>query len=96
MKPFIKWFFAAVITLVIPVLLWNVWFLGYVDKNGKLWAWVCAPVFALLSASIIVGLSDAKKKLSGPGVDGQQINPFWGWFVGVLVIEIAIVALSNT
>lgn len=93
-----KWALAAVITLIIPVLLWNVWFLDYIDKHGKLWAWVCAPIFALASAAIIVGFSDAKKPLAG-GNDGEgraEINPFWGWMAGALVIEVVIVACSNT
>jgi hypothetical protein len=92
MKEFIRWFLAAIVTLVLPVVLWNVWFLDYINQHGKLWAWVLAPVFALASAAIIVGLSDVNKKVTQKG----QINPFWGWAGVALVIEVVIVALSNT
>jgi hypothetical protein len=92
MKEIIKWLLASIVTLVIPVLLWNVWFLDYIDENGKFWAWVCAPLFAFASAGIIVGLSDAKKNITVQG----YVNPFWGWAGAALAIEVVIVALSNT
>jgi cobalamin synthase len=85
----------GVITLFLPVLLWNVWFLDYINSHGKLIAWCLAPVFAAISAGIFVGFSYAKKKLSGIGPEGNQPNPFWGWFAAALVIECVIVALSN-
>lgn len=92
MKDFIKWFLMAVIVIVLPVVLWNVWFLDYIDKNGKLIPWLLAPVIALAGTLVFLGLSDAGKK---PVIKGQ-VNPFWGWFGGCLAIEVIIVALSNT
>jgi len=83
---------AGIITLFLPVLLWNVWFLDYIDSHGKLVAWCLAPVFAFASAAIIVGLTDINKRLLGKGA----ANPFWGWFFTALGIEIVIVLLSNT
>lgn len=83
---------AGIITLFLPVILWNVWFLDYIDSHGKLIAWCLAPVFAFISAGIIVGLTDINKRLFNTGA----ANPFWGWFVAALVIEIVFVALSNT
>lgn len=85
----------AVITLFLPVLLWNVWFLDYIDSNGKLIAWALAPVFAGASAGIFVGFGYAKKPLTGMGRDGHQLNPFWGWFAVALVIELLFVLISN-
>lgn len=98
MNSVIKWALAGIVTLIVPVVLWNVLFLDYIDQHGKLIPWLLAPVWALISAAIIVGLSDAKKKLRGAdqGREGREINPFWGWFACALVIEVAIVALSNT
>lgn len=89
---------AGVITLFLPVLLWNVWFLDYIDKHGKLVAWCLAPAFAFASSAIIVGLTDINKRLFGAsmGREGVETNPFWGWFIVALVIECVIVALSNT
>lgn len=92
---FLTGIIGGVITLFLPVLLWNVWFLDYIDTHGKFLAYALAPVFAAISAGIFVGLSYAKKKLSGNGRDGNQVNPFWGWFAVALVIEVIIVALSN-
>lgn len=92
MKPFIKWALASIVTLVIPVLLWNALFLDHIDQRGKVVAWLCAPLFAFASAAFIVGMSDAKKPATVKGA----INPFWGWFGTALVIEIVIVLLSNT
>lgn len=86
----------GIITLFLPVLLWNVWFLEYIDSHGKLIAYGLAPIFAAISAGIFVGLSYAKKKLSGIGPDGKQVNPFWGWAAVAFAIEVVIVALSNT
>jgi cobalamin synthase len=86
----------AAVTLILPVLLWNVWFLDYIDSHSKFIAWCLAPVFAAISAGIFVGFGYAKKPASGIGRDGNQINPFWGWAAVALAIEIAIVALSNT
>jgi putative flippase GtrA len=87
----------GIITLFLPVILWNVWFLDHVDSKGKLAAWICAPVFAALSAGIFAG-TKVHKKLFGAhkGREGQEINPFWGWFAVALVVEIFIVAMSNT
>lgn len=85
---------AGIITLFLPVILWNVWFLDYIDKHGKLIAFGLAPVFAAISAGIIVGFTDLHKRLFG---DSQgSINPFWGWALVALVIEVVIVLLSNT
>lgn len=87
---------AGVITLFLPVLLWNLWFLDYINAHGKLVAYCLAPLFAALSAGIVVGFCYVKKPLSGIGRDGKQINPFWGWGGVALAVEIGIVALSNT
>ena len=86
----------GIITLFLPVLLWNVWFLDYVDKHGKLVAFGLTPVFALISAALFVGVADLHKKMFGNGRDGQQVNPFWGWAAVTFVIEVVIVLLSNT
>lgn len=93
---FLTGIIGGIITLFLPVLLWNVWFLDYIDSHGKLVAWLLAPVFAGASAGIFVGFSYAKKKPTGIGPEGQQLNPFWGWGAVALVIEVVIVALSNT
>lgn len=82
----------AVIVVILPVVLWNVWFLDYIDKNGKLIPWLCAPVIALVGTGIFLGLTEAKKTPVSEG----WVNPFWGWFGGCLAIECIIVALSNT
>jgi hypothetical protein len=92
MKQIMKWFIMGLIVIVLPVVLWNVWFLDYIDTHGKLIPWLCAPVIALIGTGIFLGLNDAEKK---PVIKGQ-INPFWGWFAGCLVINVVIVALSNT
>lgn len=87
----------GIITLFLPVLLWNVWFLDYIDKHGKLIAFGLTPVFALISAALFVGVADIHKRLLGTyGREGREINPFWGWAGVALVIEIVIVALSNS
>ena len=96
LKFFLVGLIGGAITLFLPVILWNVWLLDYIDSHGKFWAWVLAPVFAAASAGIFVGFSYAKKKLTGIGPEGRQINPFWGWGAFALVIELVIVALSNT
>lgn len=98
MREVIKWLLCGIVLLILPVLLWNVWCLDYIDKNGKLWAWICAPLFALASAAIVVGFDEAKKRLIGTdmGREGKEINPFWGWFGVGLVIEIFIVLASNS
>lgn len=82
----------GIITLFLPVVLWNVWFLDYIDAHGKFWAWVLAPVFALISAVLFVGVADLHKRMFGAG----QTNPFWGWFIIALIVEIFIVAFSNS
>lgn len=92
MKEFIKWFLMAVIIVILPVLLWNVWFLDYIDKQGKLIPWICAPVIAAVGSVVFLGFTNADEK---PVIKGQ-INPFWGWFAGCFVINVIIVALSNT
>lgn len=86
----------AAITLILPVLLWNVWFLDYIDSKGKLIAWALAPVFAAASAGIFAGFGYTKKPITGIGREGRQVNPFWGWFAVALVIEVIFVAISNT
>jgi hypothetical protein len=83
---------AGVVTLFLPVILWNVLFLDYIDKQGKLVAWCLAPIFAAVSAGIIVGFTDINKRLFNSG----ETNPYWGWFAVALAIECVIVALSNT
>jgi hypothetical protein len=85
---------AGLLTLFLPVFLWNVWFLDYIDAHGKLVAFCLAPVFALISAGIIVGLTDLHQRLFGNNKGG--INPFWGWFAVALIIEVVIVLLSNS
>lgn len=99
-KFFLVGLIGGIITLIIPVVMWNVWFLDYIDLQGKLWAWVLAPIFAAISAGIFVGFSYVKKPLTGRDLDAQEggieINPFWGWWIVALVIEIFIVAFSNT
>jgi hypothetical protein len=87
---------AGIITLFLPVILWNVWFLDYINKHGKLWAWVLAPVFAAASAAIVVGLCYVKKPLTQSGNKRKEINPFWGWAAVALAVEIWIVIASNT
>lgn len=97
-KFFAVGFIGGIVTLFLPVLLWNVWFLDYINSHGKLIAWCLAPIFAGASAGIIVGFTDVHKRLFGSsmGREGTEINPFWGWFAVALVIECVIVALSNT
>ena len=97
LKFFLVGIVGGIITLFLPVLLWNVWFLNHINAHGKFAAWVCAPVFAAISAGIFAG-TKVHKKLFGAhrGREGQEINPFWGWFVVALVIEIFIVIASNT
>lgn len=92
MKDFIKWLLMGLIVVILPVLLWNVWFLDYIDKNGKLIPWLCAPVIAAVGSVIFLGFTNADEK---PIIKGH-INPFWGWFAGCLVINVIIVALSNS
>jgi len=89
---------AGIATLILPVFLWNVWFLDYIDKHGKLIAFCLAPVFAGISAGIIVGFTDLHQRMFGnnQGREGREINPFWGWFFVALVIEVVIVLLSNS
>jgi uncharacterized membrane protein len=87
---------AGIVTLFLPVLLWNVWFLDYINTHGKLVAWLCAPVFAFLSAAIVVGLCYFKLPITHSGDKRKEINPFWGWAGVALVIEIFIVLGSNT
>lgn len=92
LKFFLVGIVGGIITLFVPVLLWNLWFLDYIDQHGKLWAWVLAPVFALISAAIFGGAYNARKDI----VKKKQINPFWGWFAVALVVEIFIVTFSNS
>lgn len=96
MKDIFRWAIASIL-IVISVLLWNsTWaFLDYIDKHGKFWAFVCAPIFALLSAAAFAGLKDVKKPLEGNGTDGNQINAFFGSLGVFLAIHIVIVLLSN-
>lgn len=95
-KFFLVGIIAGIVTLFMPVVLWNVLFLDYIDKYGKGVAWLCALVFALASAAIVVGLCYVKKPLTQSGDKRQEINPFWGWFAVALVVEIFIVLASNT
>lgn len=87
---------AGIVTLFLPVVLWNGPFLDYIDKHGKAVAWLCAPVFALASAAIVVGLCYAEKPPTQAGSKRTEINPFWGWAGVALVVEIFIVLASNT
>jgi cobalamin synthase len=96
LKFFLIGIIGGLITLFLPVIVWNVWFLDYIDQHGKFWAWVLAPVFALVSAAIFAGAYNARKPLTGKGREGQQLNPFWAWGGIALVVEIFIVALSNS
>lgn len=92
MNTFIKWTISAIVLLLPPIFLWNVWLLNYIDKHGKFWAWALTPVWPLLAAAIFVGLDNAKDQPLKKGA----INPFWGW-VGVgLVINIFITIASNS
>lgn len=97
-KFFLVGLIGGVITLFLPVLLWNVWFLDYIDKHGKLIAFGLTPVFALVSALLFVGVADIHKRLVGPNdSEGHTtVNPFWGWAGVALVIEVVIVLLSNS
>lgn len=87
-----KWILSAIVAIVIPVILWNTLFLDYINANGKLIPWLCAPLFALASTGILLGMGDAKDPVAQKGF----INPFWGWFGLTLVVEIVIVATANT
>lgn len=97
-KALLKWLLAAIVTLPVPVILWNVILLDYINAHGKFWVFILTPVWSALSAWIIVGLSDVKKKLVGAtgGREGAQINPFWGWFAVAMIIELFIAFASNT
>jgi hypothetical protein len=92
MNTFLKWAISAIVLLLPPVFLWNVWFLDYINQHGKLLAWILTPVWPLLAAAIFVGLSSAKDKVAENGF----VNPFWGWFGVGLVINIFITAASNS
>jgi hypothetical protein len=92
LKFFLVGIIGGIITLFVPVLLWNVWFLDYIDQHGKLWAWILAPVFAGVSAAIFAGAYNVRKVVIKKG----SINPFWGWFGVALIIEIFIAAFSNS
>jgi hypothetical protein len=87
---------AGVVTLFLPVVLWNVLFLDYINAHGKFVAWVCAPLFALASAAIVVGLCYVKKPITLSGNRRKEINPFWGWAATALAVEIFIVLGSNS
>ena len=95
-KFFLVGIIGGVITLFLPVIAWNVWFLDYIDKHGKLFAYCITPFLSFISAGIFVGCCYVKKPNSGLGPDGWQINPFWGWAAVAFVIEVTIVYLSNT
>lgn len=87
-------------TLFLPVWLWNVKYLDYIDKHGKLVAWGITLPIALISAGLFVGVADLHSRMFGrdlgPREGGREINPFWGWAICAWVIELVIVALSNT
>jgi cobalamin synthase len=95
LKFFLVGIVGGIITLFLPVLLWNVWFLDYINSHGKLVAFLCAPVFAGISAAIFAGAYNARKSLTGIGREGHQVNPFWGWFAVALVVELIFVLISN-
>jgi hypothetical protein len=88
----LKWAISAIVLLLPPIFLWNVWFLDYIDQHGELWAWILTPVWPLLAAAIFVGFSSAKEKMAQDGF----VNPFWGWAGIGLLINIFITAASNS
>lgn len=96
----LKFFLIGIIggafTLFLPVWLWNVKFLDYIDSHGKLIPFCLAPVFAMISAYLFVGMADIHKRMFGLGPDGKQMNPLWGWAAVACAIELIIVLLSNT
>jgi hypothetical protein len=89
----------SAIFLLFPVVLWNTWLLDYIDKSGKLVPWLLTAPIAFISTGILQGFSDVSLKITGIGPEGPnrpQFNPFWGWFIVALAIEVMITALSNT
>lgn len=92
MNNFFKFLFSGIITLILPVLLWNVWFLNYVDSTGKLIPVLLAPVFAFIGTAIITGISTIRYSIK---INGYW-NPFWTWYIIALVINLLIVLLSNS
>lgn len=81
----------AILTFI-PVPLWNSWSLDYINENGKLVAWLLAPVFAFLATVVFLGTSTIRLPILSKG----KWNYFYGWLICELAIEILIVALSNT
>ena len=82
----------SAIVLLFPVVLWNVIYLEHIDKTGKLIAWILTVPIAFMSTGIFQGFDGATK----PVKIKDHFNPFWGWFIVALAIEIMITALSNT
>lgn len=82
----------STIVLLFPVVLWNVIYLEHIDKTGKLIAWLLTAPIAFMSTGIFQGFEGATKGIKIK----DQINPFWGWFIFALAIEIFITLLSNT
>lgn len=75
-----------------PVVLWNIIALDYINTNGKLIPWLIAGPVAYIATGIFQGFRGSLK----PVYVKQQFNPFWGWFVVALAIQVFIAALSNT
>lgn len=85
------------IILFIPVIIWNVWLLDYINANGKALVWIFAPVFAFLSSVAFFGTGFIRM----PVIDKRHsitagVNPFYGWLFISLIIEVWIAAASNT
>lgn len=95
-KFFLVGIIGGIITLIAPVVVYNTWLLDYIDKHGKLVPYCLTPFLAMISAGIFVGCCYVEKPVDGLGPDGHQVNPFWGWALVALIIEVIIVALSNT
>jgi hypothetical protein len=89
LNPF-RLFLCAIIVLF-PVVLWNVILLDYINTSGKAVAWLLTPVFAFAGTVAFLGTSHIKKPVYKRG----EINPFYGWLLGCLVISIMITLLSN-
>lgn len=82
----------AAITLILPAIIWNTVLLDYINSNGKLIPWLLTGPIAYLSTGIFQGFANSNL----PPIVKSKINPFWGWFICSLAIEIFITAASNT
>lgn len=80
------------IILLFPVPVWNVWLLDYINANGKLIPWVLTPVWPIIGTGAFLGFY----LLRYPPKIKSGWNPFYGWFLFALIIEIFITAFSNT